>query len=63
MALSLAHHPQTNGQTEILDPMIEQMLHAYVSSDKESWANWLSILAYFYNSSVHSSTKYSQISF
>ena len=59
MALSSAHHPQTDGQTEILNATIEQMLRAYVSSDKETWANWLSVLAYSYNSSVHSSTKYS----
>jgi hypothetical protein len=59
MALSSAHHPQTDGQTEILNATIEQMLRAYVSSDKESWSSWLSVLAYSYNSSVHSSTKYS----
>ena len=59
MALSSAHHPQTDGQTEILNATIEQMLRAYMSSDKETWANWLSVLAYSYNSSVHSSTKYS----
>ena len=59
MALSSAHHPQTDGQTEILNAMIEQMLRAYVSSDKESWSRWLSVLTYSYNSSVHSSTKYS----
>ena len=58
MALSSAHHPQTDGQTEILNAMIEQMLRAYVSSDKESWSSWLSVLAYSYNSSVHSSTKH-----
>jgi len=59
MALSSAHHPQTDGQTEILNATIEQMLCAYVSSDKEDWSNGLSVLAYSYNSSVHSSTKYS----
>ena len=59
MALSSAHHPQTDGQTEILNAMIEQMLHAYVSSDKENWSSWLSVLAYSYNSSMHLSTKYS----
>ena len=58
MALSLAH-PQTDGQTEILNATIEQMLHAYVSSNKENWSSWLSVLTYSYNSSMHSSTKYS----
>ena len=59
MALSSAHHPQMDGQTEILNATIEQMLRAYVSSDKENWSSWLSVLTYSYNSSVHSSTKYS----
>ena len=59
MALSSAHHPQTDGQTEILNATIEQMLRAYVSSDRENWSSWLSVLTYSYNSSMHSSTKYS----
>jgi hypothetical protein len=59
MALSSAHHPQTDGQTEILNATLEQMLRAYVSTDRENWSSWLSVLAYSYNSSVHSSTKYS----
>ena len=59
MALSSAHHPQTDRQTEILNATIEQMLCAYVSSDKENWSRWLCVLTYSYNSSMHSLTKYS----
>ena len=58
MALSSSHHPQTDGQTEILNATIEQMLRAYVAKDRASWARWLSVLNYSYNSSVHSSTGY-----
>lgn len=58
MALSSAHHPQTDGQTENLNATIEVMLRAYVASERESWADWLSEMQRAYNSSVHSSTTY-----
>jgi hypothetical protein len=35
LALSSAHHPQTDGQTEILNATIKQMLRAYVAKDRE----------------------------
>jgi hypothetical protein len=59
LAMSSAHHPQTDGQTEILNATIEQMLRAYIAADRSSWANWLSQIAFAYNSNVHSSTGYS----
>lgn len=59
LALSSAHHPQTNGQTEILNALLEQMLRAYVSKNRSSWAKWISVLTFAYNSSVHSSSTYS----
>ena len=57
MALSSSHHPQMDGQTEIVNATIEQMLRAYVSKDRSAWANWLSVLAFAYNSAKHSSTQ------
>ena len=57
MALFSSHHPQTDGQTEILNATIEQMLRAYVSKDCSSWAAWLSVLEFAYNSVRHSSTE------
>jgi hypothetical protein len=56
MALASAHHPQTDGQTEVLNSLIEQMLRAYVFADRSSWAKFLPELAFSYNSSVHTST-------
>lgn len=58
MALSFSHHPQTDGQTEILNATIEQMLRAYIATQRDLWASWLSVLAFSYNSSVHSSSGY-----
>lgn len=56
LALSSSHHPQTDGQTEILNATLEQMLRAYVGLDRSDWAKWLSVLAFAYNGAVHSST-------
>jgi hypothetical protein len=59
MALSSAHHPQTDGQTEILNATIETMLRAYVAADRSSWARWLGEINFAYNSNTHASTGYS----
>ncbi|RDB15235.1 hypothetical protein Hypma_004746 [Hypsizygus marmoreus] len=56
MSLSSSHHPQHDGQTEIVNKQIEVMLRAYVSDDKSAWSQWLHILEYAYNSAVYSST-------
>lgn len=55
MSLSSAHHPQHDGQTEIVNKYLETMLRAYVAGDKSSWAEWLPLLEFAYNSSVHQS--------
>lgn len=56
MLFSSAHHPQTDGQTEILNKYLETMLRAYVRGDKTDWVEWLHLLEQAYNSTVHSST-------
>ena len=56
MLLSSSHHPQHDGQTEILNRMLETMLRAYVNDDRNDWAEWLHLLEFAYNSAVHSST-------
>jgi hypothetical protein len=58
LALSSSHHPQTDGQTEILNATIEQMLRAYVATDRTSWAEWLGEINHAYNSATHFSTGY-----
>lgn len=55
MSLSSSHHPQHDGQTENVNRQLETMLRAYVSKDKSDWAEWLKILEFACNSSVHGS--------
>lgn len=53
--MSSAHHPQHDGQTEIVNKYLETMLRAYVAGNKSSWAEWLHLLEFAYNSSLHQS--------
>ena len=55
--LSTAFHPQTDGQTEILNRMLENYLRAYTSLEQMNWSRLLGGAEYAYNNSRSSSTK------
>ncbi|KAG8705607.1 hypothetical protein FRC09_002854 [Ceratobasidium sp. 395] len=57
-ALTTSHHPQADGQTEIMNQTLEVMIRAYISSTKDNWKTLLPALAFSYDTSVHSTTKY-----
>jgi hypothetical protein len=54
LALSTSKHPQTDGQTEVMNQHLETMLRAYVSADQKDWAQWLDVLQFAYNNATHS---------
>ena len=56
MSLSSSHHPQHDGQTEIVNRFLEVMIRAFCAGHKETWAIWLPLLEWAYNASVHTST-------
>ena len=55
--MSTAFHPQTDGQTEILNRILENYLQAYTSLEQMNWAKLLQSAEYTYNNSRNSSTK------
>lgn len=56
MSLSSSRHPQHDSQTEIVNQFLEVMLRVFIFDNKETWALWLPLLEWAYNTSVHSST-------
>jgi len=54
---STAYHPQTSGQTERLNQVLEDMLRACVLSSKGSWESWLPLAEFSYNNSYQESIK------
>ena len=53
--LSTAFHPQTDGQTERMNSVLEDMLRHYVSPDQKDWDSLLS-LAEFSMNNCHKSS-------
>ncbi|MBW0547149.1 hypothetical protein O181_086864, partial [Austropuccinia psidii MF-1] len=57
--LSTAYDPETYGQKERVDQILEQYLWMYVSYHQDDWNTWLPLAEFAYNSSDHSSKKQS----
>ncbi len=55
-ALTTAHHPQADGQSEILNQSLEISLRAYVSVSRDDWSRHLDPLMLSYNSTPHTAT-------
>jgi hypothetical protein len=59
MNFSTAFHPQTDGQTERVNQVLEQYLRMYVDYNQSNWAGMLDLAEFTYNNSQHSSTGHS----
>ena len=57
--LSIADHPETDGQIERVNHVLEDMLQAYVSKKKTYWEDYLPILEFAHSSAQHVSTNFS----
>ena len=54
--LSTAYHPETDGQTERINSVLEQYLRIYVNYQQDDWSEWLPFAEFAYNNGDHSST-------
>jgi transposase InsO family protein len=56
---SLVYHPQTDGQTERVNQILEDKLRACALQDKKSWDKCLPYAGFSYNNSYQESLKMS----
>ena len=53
--MSTAFHPHTDGETERVNHVLEDMLRMYVNEKQTNWTEFLSLAEFAYNCSWHSS--------
>lgn len=55
LRMSMANHPETDGQTERVNQSLECFLRCFISAHPAHWSKWLSLCQLWYNSNWHSS--------
>jgi hypothetical protein len=54
--MSTAFHPQTNGQTERVNQVLEQYLRIFCNYQQDNWQELLPLAEFAYNNAAHAST-------
>lgn len=55
--MSSSYHPQTDGQIEVVNQILEQHLRCFAGDQPRKWFDWIPRAKFNYNTFIHSSTK------
>ena len=55
--LSMAYHPQTDGQTEWINQEMGTFLWHYINYQQDNWMEWLAAAEFQYNDKRHAATE------
>ena len=58
LAMSTAYHPQTDGQTMVVNRNLEQYLRAFSYDKPTKWVAWLTMAEFWFNTNFHTATKF-----
>ncbi|MCO5614061.1 hypothetical protein L7F22_068342 [Adiantum nelumboides] len=56
LQFSSSFHPQTDGQSEIANSVVLDLLKSYISDQETQWERYLPLVEFAYNNTIHSST-------
>ncbi|MCO5598885.1 hypothetical protein L7F22_052984 [Adiantum nelumboides] len=56
LQFSSSFHPQTDGQSNIADSVVLDLLTSYISDQKTQWERYLPLVEFDYHNMIHSST-------
>ncbi|MCH81353.1 retrotransposon protein, partial [Trifolium medium] len=57
LRMSTAYHPETDGQTEVVNKCIETYLRCFIADQPKNWSSWLHWGEYWFNTTFHISTE------
>ena len=55
--MNSVYHPQTDGQTGVVNKCLEAYLRCYAIDKQNKWVHWLHLAEWLYNSTYHTSAK------
>jgi hypothetical protein len=55
--INSTYHPQTNGQTKVVNKCLERYLRCFASKKQHQWAQWLPLAEWWYKTSYHTTTR------
>jgi hypothetical protein len=56
LRMSSAYHPQSDGQTEIVNKVMQQYLRCFVNDKPKQWGKFLHWAEWHYNTAIHTAT-------